>query len=222
MVQSKLLLKYNKYLKHYFFNKKDSSNLERYHILLNECVSAEQVHSSLVCYTKEKGEYLPSCDGLVSDKRLFLSIRTADCLPIFFYEPDKHLIAGVHAGWKGLYSGIIDSTIKKIEKIGGKASKLLVAIGPHIKACCYSVSAERIEAFQDIIQNDHIKIGEKRLGNWYLDLECFAVYQLVIEGISDHNIDILPICTNCDTRYFSFRREGETAGRMYSIMGLYP
>src|SRR3989344_6942325 len=66
---------------------------------------------------KDIGKIIPNTDSLLtSDKDIFLAITTADCLPIFLYDPNRQTIALIHAGWKGLAVGIIDKTIKHLHR----------------------------------------------------------------------------------------------------------
>ena len=58
-------------------------------------------------------------DGVVTKERgLGIGILTADCIPLIFYDPEKKIIGGAHAGWKGTFSGIIQNTIRKFLKLG--------------------------------------------------------------------------------------------------------
>lgn len=220
MVRSKFLLKFKK-VKHYFFDRDDSLNLEGYQIKTDCCISAEQIHGGrVVLVTSNKHPYLKNCDGMITKKNLFLNIKTADCLPIFFYDPKKTIIAAIHAGWKGLYLGIIQNAIKKMEKLGSQPKDIIAAMGPHIKVCCYNVSLRRVEMLKRRKNNFFPDIGIFRNFLWYLNLEKIAQQQMADLGILKRNIDILPFCTSCDKRFFSARRDGILTGRMFNVIGL--
>lgn len=221
MIQAKLLIKFGN-LKHYFFNRYESVHLKNFGIGINEkdCISAEQIHSNNISIINcSKTMFLKNSDGMVTKKKLFLLIRTADCLPIFFYDQREKIIAGIHAGWRGLALKIIDNAVKKIKEIGGKSENIIAAIGPHIRSCCYKVSYSRVKIFSKDI-HDEQSILKVRSNEFFLDLEKIAFLQLRNNGIKDNNIDISPYCTYCDENYFSFRREGKKTGRIKSVIGL--
>lgn len=218
MVQSKLLLKY-KGLQHYFFDKYDTSHRTELPVKFDECIKVEQVHGNRMTLLQNgEKKYFPGSDGLVTDQALFLAIRTADCLPILLYEPNKKIHAAVHAGWKGLFAGIVKNAIKAMKKLKANSQSIVVTIGPHIGKCCYNVSRERILRFQKA--GYHInKACQLNEGNWYLDLAELAVSDLLFEGILKKNIDILPACTSCNKMFDSYRRDGVNCGRIWSIIG---
>jgi YfiH family protein len=66
------------------------------------------------------------------------SIRTADCMPLLVTDEGGSFVAAIHAGWRGLASGIIENTLKKINAKG----KFIVWIGPHISQEFFEVGAE--------------------------------------------------------------------------------
>ena len=57
-----------------------------------------------------------------------------------------------------------------------------------------------------------------RDGHYFLDLQKVNKNILTAAGIPEQNIHDCGICTCCDHNYFSYRREGETAGRMISLL----
>ena len=218
MVQSKLLLKFSE-ITHFFFDKKDCLNLANLPIDIDTCIKVEQIHSNKLAIINDNSKnYYPIVDGLVTAKKLFLAIKTADCLPILFYEQKQKIFAAVHAGWKGLYAGIIENTIKTIVNLAGRKADIVCAIGPHIKNCCYDVSFERISQFQKLGYNVSY-ISTKRKNSWHLDLGKIAAVQLRRSGISEKNIDIINSCTSCNEKFCSFRRDKHLSGRMWSVIG---
>lgn len=210
MVQSKILTDF-KNLLHYFGDKKDKDSLLRLGLSMDKIILAEQIHGNKVAVlTDGKKRYLKQSDGIITDRQLTLGIRTADCLPVFFYDPQKKIIAAIHAGWKGLFSGIIKNAVSIMKKLGGDAAKIKVAVGPHIQICCYNVPEERIRKFKK-----YGNISNKQ----FLDLGKIALQQLQTAGILAENIDISKICTSCDLNFWSFRRDKQMVGRMINIIG---
>lgn len=217
MVQSKLLLNFRE-IRHYFFDKTDTKTNTRYKDMIAGAVTAEQIHSNKVAYVTGKSKQIKGVDALVTDKYLDLGIRTADCLPVIFFDRKKKLIAVVHAGWQGLIKGIIKNTVFYLKKLGGQQKEIFVAIGPHIGNCCYDVDYDRVSEFKKVKISTNIFI--RRNSRWFIDLAIFASQQMIELGISKENIDVLPYCTFCNTEFYSFRRDKNTCERMYSLIGL--
>ncbi len=214
MVQSKLLLKF-KEIEHYFFDKYDLQN-EKFFSLIKKSIIANQAHGNKVIYLKQRKTLKICQDGIVTDKNLTIGVKTADCLPILLFDTRKKITGAIHAGWRGLLSGIIINSIKKISALGAESKNVTLAIGPHIRSCCYQVSEDFFDKFvTDKNKNQIIKSRQKKI---YLDLEKIALLQLLDLGILKKNIDIIDICTYCDKRFFSYRREGKINQRMYSII----
>lgn len=155
------------------FNKNQKNFFSFQNIPLERTVFMEQVHGTEIasCDSDCAGHWVPGVDGLVTkEKNLFLCVNTADCVPLFFLEPENKIIGIAHAGWKGTLHEIGKKVIEQIiKKHGGKIENILVGIGPAICGKCYMVSKERYEMFEkkNLVRhcerNDKIKqIGVKR------------------------------------------------------------
>jgi len=157
---------------------------------------------------------LSLADGLVSGEyQLPLAVRTADCLPVFLYDPAHHCIGLTHAGWKGSQRGVVSEAVRLMNgRFRTEPRDLLVAFGPGIKSCCYQVGQE----FANYFPREIIRRGNEV----YLDLQKVNRNQLIHLGIPEENIYEDEICTCCNDRYYSYRREGKKAGRMISLMML--
>ena len=93
------------WLKAAFYNAQESEGII-------DAIKMNQVHSADCLYITEKPTEEPSVDALVTDKAgLKLTVKTADCAPILIADQKKHLIAAVHAGWKGAFQGVIENTV---------------------------------------------------------------------------------------------------------------
>lgn len=144
-------------------------------------------------------------DGLITkNKSLILSVTVADCMPIYFYDPQSLFFGIVHSGWKG--TGIIKEALLKAENLyGSKSENVKVIIGPHIKECCYEIDKERAEYFRKNFCDDCV--AEKADGKFMLSLEKANLHILEQCGVKDENIISAADCTCCDSRLGSFRRE---------------
>lgn len=189
-----------------------------------DLVCAQQAHGSHVEYIKEsdrgKGSLdyetaLPQTDALITDKRnLPLAILTADCIPIFLYDPKTEGIGLIHAGWRNSQEEIFNKTLGLMrDKFKTKPEHLYVGFGPSIRGCCYKVGEE----FSSIFADDIIK----RNGYNYLDLVRVNTKKLLSWGVKKINIFDSGICTSCQNKeFFSYRREEKSCGRMISVIML--
>lgn len=173
-------------------------------------VFANQVHGTAVSKVsfKDCGSFIESCDGLITnDKNIILCIFTADCMPIFMASRDYSVVALIHAGWRGLAGGIIESALIKFkEDFGIMAQDIFTYIGPHIAQCCYEVGSEVKETF-NLSQSDK-----------NLSLLKEAVTQLKDFGIK--RIYSNNHCTCHETEmFYSYRRE-PTQNRMMSLISI--
>ena len=154
---------------------------------------AKQIHSATVlpAHPGHCGEG----DALFGDVQdLALSVVTADCVPVLLAGPNG--LAAVHAGWRGLVSGVIPAAL---EKLGGAETAW---IGPTIGSCCYEVGEEVAEQFPA----EAVIPGPKP----HLDLVAAARLQL--KGVED--VRVVGICTRCAAdELYSYRREGKGVGR---------
>ena len=83
----------------------------------NKLVLLNQIHSNKVYLINKIPKKRPVGDALITSKNKFaLAILTADCAPIFIFDPYKKIIAAIHAGWKSAYKKIIYQTINKFKK----------------------------------------------------------------------------------------------------------
>ncbi len=172
-----------------------------------EIVPLELIHSKTVYAVSSAGDvYGLQGDGILTANALLMPVLTAaDCMPIFFYEREHGVFGVVHSGWKG--TGIVGEAISMIKKIyKGDPRRISVALGPHIRNCCYIVDEERASYFKKNFCEDCVSEydGTKR---YRLSLERANLFLLEKEGILDENIVVCDDCTKCDDRFGSFRRE---------------
>ncbi|HZH02425.1 MAG TPA: peptidoglycan editing factor PgeF [Myxococcaceae bacterium] len=141
--------------------------------------------------------------------------RTADCLPLLLVDPECERVAAVHAGWRGTALEIAGRMVEAWRSSGSRPERLLAAIGPHIRRCCYAVSSDLAAQF---VAQFGPEVAESRGGDVYLDLSLAVQRTLARAGLRTTQIDALPACTACDaTRYFSHRRDRGRTGRHLSV-----
>ena len=92
----------------------------------------------------QRGQVIFDCDGLVTDEpEVVLLLRFADCVPLIVYDPVRHAVGVVHAGWRGTVAGIARSLVRAMaDAFGSRANDLIAGVGPAIGPCCYQVGPE--------------------------------------------------------------------------------
>ena len=108
----------------------------------------DQVHSNIVHNIIKVTKKKLKGDSLITGRKgIALGILTADCAPVFIYDPIKNLISALHAGWKGAFKQIISKTIKKFKIKGSNLNDLIVVIGPCISKNNYEVKRDFLNKF---------------------------------------------------------------------------
>lgn len=188
------------------------------HLRPSGVVEAEQVHgSSLAMVECVPREPIAGCDALLTGvPGVALVIRTADCLPIFFADSSRGIIGLAHVGWRGLARALVVRMVTAFRHAyHSRPEDLRVAIGPGIRACCYTVGPEFAERFGPFV--------EERDGRRTFDLADAAIAQLQAAGVRPARIADCQRCTACDPeRWFSLRREGDGTGRLRSFIMVPP
>jgi YfiH family protein len=229
--------------------------------------SVHQIHSAEILHvtrrSKTKVQYRPSAyesaedcssaegcgDALVTiEPRILLSVRTADCLPILLVDPDLRAVAAIHSGWRGALTRVAEKTVGGMRRtLGSNPQRLFAAVGPSIRACCYEVGEEVVDAFAGSFVNSERyfekatesatgKRGfpemsflsmtppghERPIGSGFcLDLVAVAVDQLLSAGVPASHIRAANFCTSCHSGlFFSYRKEGSATGRMMAAIGI--
>ena len=174
----------------------------------------EQVHSAVVEFARFPVMY-PAADGLVTqDPDIILTLKVADCVPVFLHDPSKNIIGLVHSGWRGTVENIVLNAIQLMEKNGAETDDIRCFLGPAICICCYEVDGEVAKIFDDKVK---VKMEERK---WRVGLQEQIRLQLVSVGVQKKNIRSSDICTYDSQGYHSHRRDGENAGRMFAFLRL--
>jgi hypothetical protein len=164
----------------------------------------------------QEGDFL-----YTNEKEIALGVDTADCLPIVIYH-SLGVISIVHAGWRGSFENIAQESIQTLLKTYPeiKVSELIVYFGPAGKACCYEVQQDFIQKFVEKYPWSTVNFI-KRNDRWYFDNGDFTSNLLQKIGILPENIYTKwNICTICNEKYCSYRREQQQAGRHITLVML--
>ncbi|OGN62894.1 MAG: hypothetical protein A3F09_00145 [Chlamydiae bacterium RIFCSPHIGHO2_12_FULL_49_11] len=163
-------------------------------------IHMHQVHSDVVDVLEDGMG--PFQDGVITQRRdVALVIRHADCQPIVLYDPGREVLGAVHAGWRGMVSGIVQVAVRKMEsRFGSDPSRLEVHIGP-------SLCPNHAE-FKNFLTEFPPAFHPFQIRPHYFDLWAITKMQLVEAGVHLHNIRVERVCTLCGSgNFFSFRRD---------------
>ena len=171
----------------------------------------KQIHSSKIFQARDSGN-IYSGDGLFTLEKLrLLLIRTADCLPLFFYSYKDNLVGLIHLGWKPAYRGILEIFFDRIEKFKIELESSYLLIGPGLRECCFEVKRDFM-AF-DFFKNFILKRREK----YFLDLGSFVKNEFIKRGFKEKNVLDTRFCSYCLENFYSFRRD-RTQNRTLSFI----
>ncbi len=158
-------------------------------------------------------------DALVAhDPGVAVGVRTADCVPILVHDQVTGSVAAIHAGWRGVVSGVIAAGVAHVAIRARSPRGLAAAIGPSIGPCCFEVGDDVASALEDAAPGDDAVILRDR-PKPHVDLRRAVRLQLRALGIDDASIEDVPGCTRCDAeRFFSHRRDGARSGRLIAAI----
>lgn len=181
---------------------------------VKQLIWMNQTHSTL-CHRVDQQLNFSALegDGLVTEQRGHaLMMMTADCLPIVLGNAAGTEVANLHAGWRGLASGIIENTIQAMH-----SQPTWAWLGAAISQPCFEVGAEVKQIFCDKYPalSSSFNAG-KSAEKYYADLYAIARYIL-----EQHGIKTVLGGDQCsyqqDEAYFSYRRNAKT-GRMATFV----
>ncbi len=143
-------------------------------------------------------------------------VLTADCLPVLFRDRVGSRVGAAHAGWRGLAGGVLEATMARLDCPPGE---LLAWLGPAIGPEVFEVGEEVRAAF---LAHDPGAAGcfkPSPAGRWLADLYALARRRLAAAGVTA--VYGGGFCTLSEPgRFYSYRRDGQTSGRMASLIWL--
>lgn len=192
--------------------------------------AASQIHGGDVLRIREddvgrgrdaRNTAIPFVDGLITDcVGVPLISLSADCATIMAFDPVRRALGIVHASWRGTLAGAASNLIRRMrQELGCRPHDVRSGIGPSAGPCCYEVGEDlrRVAATRSI---DVDRLIPRRNGRFYFDLPKTLEDQLVQAGVPRQNIEQSNVCTICDERFFSHRRDGPDTGRFGLICAL--
>ena len=171
-------------------------------------------------------EIIIKADAIVtSAKYVPVGVLIADCLPLLLFDPERNVVAAVHAGWRGVVSKVASRAVRVMQKrFNSRAADVRAVLGPYIGPCCYTVGPEVIDSFAGSYVGDNLKdknvYGVEDRRSWF-DLGRAVRHELLHMGLDWDNIAFEYACTSCDNdRLFSHRKENGTTGRQLGFIML--
>lgn len=162
-------------------------------------------------------------DGLVTNEPGVPMITFyADCVPLFFYDPQHKVIAMAHSGWRGTVEKIGGKMVAYMhEEYGCDPDDIVCAIGPSICQKCYEVSEDVAQHFTDIFGDDYgeILLYRKENEKYQLNLQKACEITLLASGIRKEHLDVTDLCTCCNPDWlFSHRASNGKRGNLAAVM----
>lgn len=193
---------------------KDNSSLQALLHLPEEPIWLTQTHSTQVVEAIAENRKKIADASFTSHKNRVCIVLTADCLPILICTKKASHVAAIHAGWKGLASGIIETTIHALQQ---PPEELLVWLGPAIGPQKFEVGKDVFDAFVNRHPVSSAAFVAYKQDKWLANLYDLARIRLSLLGVSD--IFGGHYCTYTqEDLFFSYRRDQGKTGRMASLI----
>lgn len=197
---------------------------------MRRVVLSNQVHETTVLQVTDERAGMGlwrerdyTADALVTNvPNLPLMVFSADCGIILLHDPEAGCVGAVHAGWRGCAAGILEKTVRELERLyGAKAERMLVAIGPCIGQCCFETDDDVPLAMTEGLGADAAPYFEKRGAKWHVDLAGLNRLWLLRAGVSPQKIDVSGLCSYCHPDLFwSYRRTGGQRGAQTALISM--
>ena len=157
-------------------------------------ITLKQTHSNKAIFVKNKNVIKDRLIGdaiVTKEKNIGISILTADCAPIFFYDPKNKIIGCAHSGWRGALNGIIKNTVKKFNDLNSNSDDLIAVVGPCIKKENYEVKDDFVKQFTNKSQKFE-KFFYNKENRIFFDLRGYInneILSLKIKNIENIELD---------------------------------
>jgi polyphenol oxidase len=172
-----------------------------------------QVHSADVVDAGPEWPERPHADGIVATQPgLTLLVRAADCVPVLLVAPDDGIVGAAHSGRPGMVKGVVPATVARMRELG--AGTVQAWLGPHVCGRCYEVPEEMRAEVAAAVPESY---AETSWGTPSVDLGAGIRAQLERLDVLVHDESR---CTRESSDLYSYRRDGEGAGRLAGLVRL--
>ena len=197
---------------------------------LADVVFGKQVHGAVarVVTGADRGrgaavadEGVGEADALVtSDPGTVLGALVADCVPIVLYDPGAHVLACVHAGWRGTVARVADAALAAMAALGTRPADVVACFGPAIGPDRYQVGEEVAQAVRECLgERAPLVFRPDGTGRWLCDLWSANRLLLREAGVPGDQIHVAAVPTGTD--FFS-NRMARPCGRFGVLARLRP
>ena len=171
----------------------------------------DQVHGTDVRRVDHAGAAVTADAAWTERPDVVLAVTVADCVPAVLGDEEGRIAGVVHCGWRGAVGGIVEATV---ETLPVAPESLHVWLGPAICGRCYEVRDDVRELAGG---GPTFRPGGE--GTWRFDLPEHVARRFAALGVRE--VARSGLCTRCDDRFFSYRRDGVT-GRSAALAWLEP
>ena len=176
-------------------------------------VTMQQVHGCHAEVVEGVPAQPPEADAIVTARPgLILTVLVADCTPVLLWDRRAGVIAAVHAGRRGLASGVLPAAITTMQGLGARPDRVYAVVGPSICAQHYEVPADMRDEVAATVPES---AAATTAGTPALDIRAGLLAQLHACGL--RRWMVMPHCTVESDRYYSYRRDGVT-GRFAGLV----
>jgi polyphenol oxidase len=164
-------------------------------------------------------------DALVTaEPGIVLVVMVADCVPIVLYDPAAHVLACVHAGWRGTVAGVSEAAVAEMRALGASPENVIAGLGPAISPDRYQVGDDVVRAAKEGLGSaaDEV-IRPDGTGRWLFDLWTANRIVLREAGLRDEHVHVAAIPTGSSGPGLFFSdREVRPCGRFAAVARLRP
>ena len=172
-----------------------------------------QVHGADVALAAEEWPERPKADGVVSTQAgVVLMVRAADCAPVLLVAPDERIVGAAHSGRPGLVAGVVPATVARMRELG--ANRIEGWIGPHVCGRCYEVPDQMRADVAAVVPASYAETSWRTPS---VDLGAGIRAQLDALDVVVHDASR---CTRESEDLYSYRRDGDRAGRLAGLVRL--
>lgn len=180
----------------------------------------EQIHGNQLINLDRENDRNEGDACITSSKYQCCAVMTADCLPILICDSHGKRVGAIHAGWRGLLSGVIENTLfefsKKENQIQIDAQNIYAWLGPAIGKEKFEVGEEIVDQF--VQKNSENLNSFKRSNKETFFADIYELAKNTLRKLGVNHIYGGDFCTFSDeSKFYSYRRD-KICGRMASYI----